>query len=447
MTSASAAPRFAWPRSRWFASSTPRPPDRLREAETAQPGWIVTAPDIQSLYGEPAEFAGHLARLESHLQVHPDDRDAWLVLGAEWYLSGRTARAADVFLRLNDPDASPTSRWPPSSRPPISVSRSEPALRVSPPVDAAGQRPKCMIRGAMTEIARYYAAACQTDLPCPRRPRRDPRRGSSYLLGMVDRAVVGYEPFFDVKLVVFPEFAHAAPIYETVDELLDRLAVPIPNEHTDRYAEKARERGVYIQTGTFLEVDDRWPGVVFNTTCLIGPDGLLSRYRKVNPVASLGGARQPARPAGLRRAAFPVVETEIGRLGAAICYDWLFPEAIRALALAGAEVLIRVSAYMDPWGATPPLDWWTLFNRARAVENFAFVVAANQGASAANYPPFSWPGGSMIVDYDGRILCPGRPRPGREDRRRPDRPGRPAGRAAAPARPSSPFPPPDRGLY
>jgi hypothetical protein len=76
---------------------------RFREAETAQPGWIVTAPDIQGIYGEPSEFAGRLSRLESYLQAHPDDRDAWLVLGAEWYLSGRTARAADVFLRLNDP--------------------------------------------------------------------------------------------------------------------------------------------------------------------------------------------------------------------------------------------------------------------------------------------------------------------------------------------------------
>ena len=65
---------------------------RLREAETAQPGWIVTAPDVQSSYGEPGDFARHLSHLESHLQVHPDDRDAWLVLGAEWYLSGRTAR-------------------------------------------------------------------------------------------------------------------------------------------------------------------------------------------------------------------------------------------------------------------------------------------------------------------------------------------------------------------
>jgi cytochrome c-type biogenesis protein CcmH/NrfG len=80
---------------------------RLREAEIAQPGWIALAPDVQATYGEPSDFARHLARLESHIQVHPGDRDAWLVLGAEWYLSGRTARAADVFLRLNDPKRKP----------------------------------------------------------------------------------------------------------------------------------------------------------------------------------------------------------------------------------------------------------------------------------------------------------------------------------------------------
>ncbi len=81
--------------------------NRLREAETAQPGWLETAPDIQSIYGEPSEFAHQIARLESHVQIHPDDRDAWLVLGAQWFLSGRTARAADVFLRLDDPRRKP----------------------------------------------------------------------------------------------------------------------------------------------------------------------------------------------------------------------------------------------------------------------------------------------------------------------------------------------------
>jgi predicted amidohydrolase len=259
--------------------------------------------------------------------------------------------------------------------------------------------------------ARYYAAACQTDLPNPKM-RDGIARQVSHMLALIDRAVLGYAPFAPVRLLAFPEFVHAAPVYPTADELLDKLAVPIPNEHTDRYHAKAREHGVYVQTATFLERDDRYPGHVFNTTCLIGPDGLLAKYRKTHPWIPWEVHASPHDIPGYVEDLFPVVETEIGRLGAAICYDWLFPEAIRQLALKGAEVLIRVSAYMDPWGATPPMDWWTVVNRCRALENVAYVVAANQGASLEHYPPFSWPGGSMVVDFDGRLLAQADPGPG-----------------------------------
>jgi predicted amidohydrolase len=174
----------------------------------------------------------------------------------------------------------------------------------------------------------------------------------------------------------------------------------------------ARKLGCFIQTGTFLESDPATPDVVFNTTCLIGPSGLLFKYRKVNPWIPWELCASPHDVPDYREEPFPVVETEIGRLGAATCYDWLFPETIRQIGFAGAEVIVRVSAYMDPWGATPPMDWWTLFNRARAVENMTYVVAVNQGASMEHYPPFSWPGGSMVVDYDGRILAQADPGPG-----------------------------------
>src|SRR5712691_4132857 len=263
----------------------------------------------------------------------------------------------------------------------------------------------------MSTDLRYYAAACQTDLANPRN-RDGIARQVDKMLAMIDRAVMGYAPFAPVRLVVFPEFAHAAPIYFTAQELLDHLAVPIPNEHTDRYRQKAKERRVYIQTGSFLEADARWPGVVFNTTCLIGPEGLMYRYRKVNPWIPWEVHASPHDLPGYSDELFPVADTEIGRLGAATCYDWLFPEAIRQLALKGAEVLIRVSAYMDPWGATPPMDWWTVVNRCRALENMAYVVACNQGARAEHYPPFTWPGGSMLVDFDGRILSQADPGPG-----------------------------------
>jgi tetratricopeptide (TPR) repeat protein len=80
----------------------------VREALTAQPGWLLHAPDISATYLEPADFAAEIAKLESHLQAHPTDRDAWFVLGAQWYLSGQTRRAADVFLRLTDRKADAT---------------------------------------------------------------------------------------------------------------------------------------------------------------------------------------------------------------------------------------------------------------------------------------------------------------------------------------------------
>ncbi len=258
---------------------------------------------------------------------------------------------------------------------------------------------------------RYSAAVCQTDFANPL-DRAQMHASTDRMLAMIDAAVAGAAPFLPVRLIVFPEFAHAAPIYPTVRELRERLAVPIPNEHTERLSRKAREHGVYIQSGSMIETDNRWPDAVFNTTCLIGPEGILSRYRKVNPWIPYEVHASPHDLPGYDEPLFPVTDTPIGRIGCAICYDWLFPEAIRQLAANGAEVLVRVSAYMDPWGATEPMNWWTIVNRCRALENTAFVVAANQGASLRHYPPYSWPGGSQIVDFDGRILAEACPGPG-----------------------------------
>jgi len=258
---------------------------------------------------------------------------------------------------------------------------------------------------------RYAVATCQTDLPNPL-DRRSMRANTDRMLSMIDSAVAGSAPFLPVRLVVFPEFAHAAPVFPTAGELIEKLAVQIPNEHTERLWGKAREYDIYIQSGSMLEVDAKWPGAVFNTTCLIGPEGILYKYRKVNTWIPYEVHASPHDLEGYDEPLFPVADTPIGRIGCAICYDWIFPEAIRQLAANGAEVLLRVSAYMDPWGATEPMDWWTIVNRCRALENTAYVAAANQGASLKHYPPYSWPGGSQVIDYDGRILAQASPGPG-----------------------------------
>src|SRR4029453_19016681 len=98
---------------------------------------------------------------------------------------------------------------------------------------------------------RYSVAACQTDMPNPI-DRKSMRVNTDRVLSMIDSAVAGAAPFLPVRLVVFPEFAHTAPVFPTAAELLEKLAVKIPNEHTERLEGKARELDLYIQTGTML---------------------------------------------------------------------------------------------------------------------------------------------------------------------------------------------------
>ena len=102
------------------------------------------------------------------------------------------------------------------------------------------------------DLVRYAAAACQTDFANPL-DRPAMRANTDRMLSMIDSAIAGSAPFLPVRLVAFPEFAHAAPVFASAAELLDRLAVPIPNEHTDRIAAKAREHGIYVQTGSMIE--------------------------------------------------------------------------------------------------------------------------------------------------------------------------------------------------
>ena len=253
-------------------------------------------------------------------------------------------------------------------------------------------------------------AACQWNRP-PARDRAAIAKNVDHMIEMTTQAVVGYRPLHRIGLVVFPEFAWCAPMYDR-----PRSCSTTGARGSERAHRQARAQGEGARRADPGRQPDRARPPVAGARVQHDAADRARRHPLALPQSEsldpVGGAREPGRRAGYRDPLFPVVETEIGRLGVATCYDWLFPEVTRELALNGAEVLIRISAYMDPWGATAPMDWWTVVNRCRAIENVAYVVAANQGASLENYPPFSWPGGSMVVDFDGRILAQADPGPG-----------------------------------
>ena len=87
------------------------------------------------------------------------------------------------------------------------------------------------------------------------------------------------------------------------------------------------------------------------------------------------------------------------QLGLTICYDLRFPELYRRLAVDGARVLAVPAAFTEP----TTRDHWEILLRARAIENQAFVVAANQVGRHA--PGLKTGGRSMIVDPWGIVLA------------------------------------------
>jgi predicted amidohydrolase len=94
-----------------------------------------------------------------------------------------------------------------------------------------------------------------------------------------------------------------------------------------------------------------------------------------------------------------VVPTPFGRLGLAVCYDLRFPELFRAMLDRGAELLTLPSAFT----ATTGRAHWDVLVRARAIENLAYVVAANQGGHHANGRDTY--GHSMVVGPWGEVLA------------------------------------------
>lgn len=135
----------------------------------------------------------------------------------------------------------------------------------------------------------------------------------------------------------------------------------------------------------------------YNSAAIVSGDGVLGVHRKVH---------QPLGESLYYDAGevFEAFETPIGRLGALICYDKAFPEAARALALDGAEVVACISAWPASRTATAgdlADDRWThrfnLFDGARALENQIVWVASNQTGTF----------GSLRFVANAKIIGPG----------------------------------------
>jgi len=188
----------------------------------------------------------------------------------------------------------------------------------------------------------------------------------------------------------------------------EKMAITIPGPETERFAKLARELNIYIVPGSWTEYDPDYADALFNTCFLVGPEGILAKYRKVNPVPVVEWVASPHDFLNKgydinKTPIFPVVETEIGNIGMFICYDSFFPEVTRQLAYNGAEVLVGVTANFYP-GGDRFLDFWNSCTKIRSFENMCYGLYVNGGSTVSQFPPLSLNGCSQIVDYKGRVL-------------------------------------------
>jgi deaminated glutathione amidase len=199
------------------------------------------------------------------------------------------------------------------------------------------------------------------------------------------------------SLIVLPEKWTAMGAEE---ELL-AAAEPLDGQVLQWARTTARELGVDLIAGSFLE---RVPGQqkLSNTSLHVGPDGELAAvYRKVHMFDVEVGGRS-YRESDLEQPGDEIVlsrSVDGVELGLSICYDLRFPELYRILAVRGARIVSVPAAFT----LATTRDHWEPLLRARAIENQAFVIAANQ---VGRHPGGYESGGrSMIVDPWGVVLA------------------------------------------
>jgi predicted amidohydrolase len=225
----------------------------------------------------------------------------------------------------------------------------------------------------------------------------------------VDKAVrlLGEAAADGVQLAVLPEtfvslypsnaWARQAAGFGGADELWERMwesSVEVPGPLVERLETACREHDLHCAIGVNEREPDR-PGSLYNTLLLIGPNGLLSKHRKLMPTHherlfhGLGAGDDIA-----------ALDTPVGRVGGLICWENRMPLARYALERSGPQIWVAPTA--------DDSDGWLATVRHIAIESGAFVVSAPQYIPRSAFPadfPMELPdhevfgnGGAAIVE-------------------------------------------------
>ena len=192
----------------------------------------------------------------------------------------------------------------------------------------------------------------------------------------------------EADLMVLPELPFTGYTFRNRRELASLAEDPSRSETVDLLTGICRRNRMSVVTGFAEKSGDK----IFNSSLLVGPRGLIRIYRKIH---LFNDEKKYFDPGDL-----PLkINTVRGvRVGMMICFDWVFPEVTRTLALQGMELLCHPSNLV--------LKFCQKSMSTRCLENGVFAVTTNRfGLEQRPHASLKFSGGSQVVGPQGQVLA------------------------------------------
>jgi predicted amidohydrolase len=191
----------------------------------------------------------------------------------------------------------------------------------------------------------------------------------------------------DAELIALPELFNTGYTFLSKEELT-RYAEPAKGPTYEFMLKLAQKYECAFAYG-FAEKED---SNIFNSAALVAPQGLIGVYRK----SHLFFEEKKLFKTG--DTGFQIFEYKNTKLGMLVCYDWIYPEAMRTLALKGAQIILHCANLV--------MSYCPEAHKTRALENGVFIILANRtGEEKRGDKSYRFIGQSEIVGPRGDILC------------------------------------------
>jgi predicted amidohydrolase len=187
----------------------------------------------------------------------------------------------------------------------------------------------------------------------------------------------------DVDVLVLPELCNSGYVFQNLKEALDS-AESIPDGPFSKELLAWSKNGRLVVAGLCEKTSDE----LYNSAAVFGDGKHIITYRKIHLFLNeadwfKSGKDEP-----------PVIEHNGFRFGVMICFDWIFPEVARVLALNGAQVILHPANLVLPYCQDAMIT--------RSIENRVFTATANRIGTERNV---KFSGFSQITDIKGNLLC------------------------------------------